>query len=118
MKPKEYGYIYVLTNSYNTSFYIGVTSNLNRRIFEHKNKLIEGHTHKYNLDKLVYFEKYSSIVEAINREKNLKNWKRDWKVKLIKTYNPNMIDLALWLNGKDMYEEINTKIITDKNRPY
>lgn len=83
-----------------------------------KNKLIKGHTQKYNLDKLVYFEKYSSIIDAIKREKNIKNWKREWKIELIQKQNPKMIDLYLWFNGENMTEEIKTKIITDKKTKY
>ena len=116
--PKTYGYLYILTNAYNTAFYIGVTADLKRRIFEHKHKLVEGHTKKYNLNKLVYYEKYNSVVDAIKREKNLKNWERNWKIELIKQYNPEMIDLTLWINGNDMEHNINTKLKTDKNTTY
>lgn len=86
-----------MTGVNNAVLYIGVTNNLNRRVYEHKNKLIEGFTRKYNITKLVYFEHYNHIDEAIKREKRLKKWNRAWKNKLIESINP------IW---KDLYEEI------------
>jgi len=68
-------FIYIITNKKEGVLYIGVTNNLERRIFEHKNKLVDGFSKKYNLDKLVYFEFFSNINDAIKREKNLKKWK-------------------------------------------
>ena len=85
--------VYILTNINNTTFYIGVTSNLPKSIWEHKNKFVDGFTKKYNVDKLVYYELTENIETAINREKQLKNWHRDWKIKLIKKINPNFDDL-------------------------
>lgn len=85
--------VYILTNINNTTFYIGVTSNLPKRIWEHKNKFVDGFTKKYNVDKLVYYELTENIETAINREKQLKNWHRDWKIKLIKKINTNFDDL-------------------------
>ena len=85
--------VYILTNINNTTFYIGVTSNLPKRIWEHKNKFVDGFTKKYNVDKLVYYELTENIETAINREKQLKNWHHDWKIKLIKKINPNFDDL-------------------------
>ena len=85
--------VYILTNINNTTFYIGVTSNLSKRIWEHKNKFVDGFNKKYNVDKLVYYELTENIETAINREKQLKNWHRDWKIKLIKKINPNFDDL-------------------------
>lgn len=96
MSDKEF-YVYVLTNFHNDVFYIGVTNNIIRRITEHKNKLVEGFTAKYNLDKLVYFESTEEVKVAIAREKQLKNWHRDWKINLIKSMNPDF---------NDLYEEI------------
>ena len=89
---KDY-YVYILSNRQKT-LYVGVTNNLVRRIYEHKNKLVEGFTKKYNLNKLIYFETYSEIKDAIKREKQLKNWHRDWKIKLIESINPNWDDLS------------------------
>ncbi len=82
-----------MTNKYNTTLYIGVTNNLERRIIEHKEGLIPSFTSRYNLTKLVYFEGYSSISQAIEREKQLKGWKREWKDSLIEMMNPNWEDL-------------------------
>lgn len=88
------GYVYILTNKTNSTFYIGVTSNIEKRIYEHKNCLIEGFTSKYKLTKLIYLEESNSIVEAIQREKQLKGWRRDKKINLIKEVNPLFEDLS------------------------
>jgi putative endonuclease len=71
----------------------GVTSNLIKRVWQHKNKVIKGFTSKYHVDKLVYFEEFQEIILAIHREKRLKEWKRDWKMNLIERSNPQWIDL-------------------------
>ena len=76
------------------TLYIGMTNNLERRVYEHKNKLIEGFTKKYNITKLVYFEVFNEAAEAISREKQLKNWHRDWKINLIESINKNWEDLS------------------------
>ena len=91
------GYVYILTNKNNTVLYIGVTSNLQRRLFEHKNKLIDGFSIKYNLNKCVYYEIFDSIIEAIEREKYLKGKKREYKIALIENANKNWDDLSLTL---------------------
>ena len=90
---KQY-YVYIFTNKFNRVLYIGVTNNLERRVFEHKNKLVEGFSKKYNLKKLVYYEVTDDVISAIGREKQLKNWHRDWKINLIKEFNPNWKDLG------------------------
>lgn len=90
-------YIYIMTNIGNSVFYIGMTNDLLRRVSEHRGKLVEGFTEKYNLDKLVYLESTSDVKLAIAREKQLKNWHRQWKINLIKENNPEFTDL---------YEEI------------
>ena len=82
-----------MTNNSKT-LYTGVTNNLQRRVYEHKNKLIEGFTKRYNLTKLIYYETTDSIEAAIKREKQLKNWKRDWKIKLIESMNREWDDLS------------------------
>ena len=97
-------FIYILTNKNDTTLYIGVTNNLERRIIEHKKRLIKGFSQKYKLTKLIYYESCPSINDAIAREKQLKNWHRDWKINLIKTTNPNMNDL-----GKELDSEINSE---------
>jgi putative endonuclease len=93
---KQY-YVYILTNKYNTTLYIGITSNLIKRVFEHKNKLAEGFTKKYNIEKLVYYELHEDPETAIKREKTLKNLLRSKKLKLIEAKNPEF---------KDLYDEI------------
>ena len=85
---------YIMTNYQQTSFYIGVTGNLQKRVWEHKNKVVEGFTKKYNIDRLVYYELTDSVETAINREKQLKRWHRDWKINLIKEMNPEFKDLS------------------------
>ncbi|HCP08706.1 MAG TPA: hypothetical protein DIT25_02835 [Candidatus Moranbacteria bacterium] len=89
--------VYILTNKINTVLYIGVTGNLPKRMYEHKNKLVDGFTKKYNADKLVFFEQTEDVVSAIAREKQLKNWKRDWKIELINKNNPTWRDLSFEL---------------------
>jgi putative endonuclease len=87
-------YLYILSNKYNGTLYIGVTNDLERRMFEHKGKLIDGFTKKYNLNRLIYFETFQYINNAIKREKNMKKWKRQWKINLIEEENPNWRDLS------------------------
>ena len=87
-------FVYILTNKSNKVLYIGVTSNLIRRIFEHKNKLVKGFTKKYNVTKLVYFEETNDVRRALEREKQLKNWHRQWKINLINDFNPQWKDLS------------------------
>jgi putative endonuclease len=89
---KKY-YVYIITNELNTVLYIGVTSDIVKRIYEHKNKLVDGFSIKYNLSKLVYYEIFDDVGEAILREKKLKNWHKDWKANLIKELNPDWQDL-------------------------
>ena len=90
---QEY-YVYILTNYTDSTLYIGVTNDLRRRLYEHKTKQLPGFTNKYNLTKLVYFEKTTDIKLAIQREKNLKKWNRAWKIDLIKKFNPTFEDLS------------------------
>ena len=90
---KQY-FVYILTNKSNKVLYIGVTNDLLRRIQEHKNKIIKGFTSKYNLNKLVYFEETDDVYSAIFREKQLKNWHREWKINLISEHNPKWKDLS------------------------
>ena len=87
-------YVYLLTNKTNTVLYTGVTNNLERRIYEHKNKVIEGFTKRYNVDKLVYFEETNDIKAAIAREKQIKGWLRVKKNQLIEKRNPTWQDLS------------------------
>lgn len=86
-------YIYILTSKKNGTLYIGVTSNLIKRVYEHKNELVKGFTQKYAIHNLVYFEATESIESAIMREKQLKKWNRAWKINLIEKNNPAWKDL-------------------------
>lgn len=88
-------FVYILTNKSNRVLYTGVTNDLNRRIFEHKNKLIEGFTKKYNLNKLVYIEEFASVTDAIYSEKKIKGWIRKRKIDLIELRNPDWKDLSV-----------------------
>ena len=92
MNTKQY-YVYILTNYTNTVFYIGLTNNLRRRIYEHKSKIVAGFSLKYNLNKLVYFEIYDDVRDAIKREKQLKGGSREKKLVLVHRMNPDFIDL-------------------------
>ena len=87
--------VYIMTNYSQTSLYIGVTGNLQKRAWEHKNKFVEGFTKRYNINRLVYYELTDSIETALNREKQLKRWHRDWKINLIKEMNPEFNDLSM-----------------------
>lgn len=87
-------YVYLLTNWNNKVMYVGVTSNLERRIYEHKNKLVEGFTEKYNVNKLVYFETTNDVMAAIEREKQIKKWRREKKNNLVIEMNPEWKDLS------------------------
>lgn len=89
---KQY-YVYIMTNKYNRVLYVGVTNDLIRRVYEHRNKLIEGFTKKYNVTKLVYYEIYNDSYEAINREKQLKAGSRKRKIDLINSVNQQWLDL-------------------------
>jgi len=95
---KQY-FIYILASKRNGTLYLGITSNLLKRVYEHKNNLIEGFTKKYNVHNLVYYETYSDIYDAIAREKGIKKWKRHWKIELIEKSNPKWEDLYYRLSG-------------------
>ena len=86
-------YVYIITNKRNTVLYTGITNNLEKRIFEHKNKLIKGFTSKYNVAKLVYYEIFNSPKEAIVAEKKIKGWTRQKKIDLIRSMNKKFEDL-------------------------
>ena len=88
-------YVYILASKKNGTLYIGVTSNLIQRIWQHKNNQVAGFTKKYSVHTLVYYEQHEMMDSAITREKQLKKWKREWKIKLIKKDNPQWEDL--WL---------------------
>ena len=92
---KKIYYLYILTNFTNTVFYIGVTNDLKSRVAQHKQGTVDSFTKRYKVHKLVYAEEYPNINEAIRREKQLKNWHRQWKINLIKESNSNMLEIAL-----------------------
>jgi len=87
-------YIYILASKRNGTLYIGVTNDLERRLYEHKNNLLEGFTNKYNVHNLVYYEDVTDVHAALQREKQLKRWTRKWKLELIEKVNPEWRDLA------------------------
>ena len=87
-------YVYILSNWNNKVLYVGITNNLERRLYEHKNKLLDGFTNRYNVNKLVYFEMYRDVKQAIIREKRIKGWTREKKNILISNINPNWKDLS------------------------
>jgi len=93
MFEKQY-YVYILTNKSNT-LYTGITDDLYRRLYEHKNKLTPGFTKKYNIDKLIYYEVFDDPESAIQREKEIKGWTRKKKLELIKKVNPNFKELKI-----------------------
>lgn len=111
-------YVYILTNKWNKVLYIGVTNNLKRRLEEHKNKKNKGFAAKYNIEKLVYFEHFRYINDAIKREKRLKKWKREWKNELINKVNPEWRDLAEDIDKISAFAEMtvcNSKITIKMN---
>ncbi|MFQ5605430.1 MAG: GIY-YIG nuclease family protein [bacterium] len=87
-------YVYLLTNWNNKVMYVGVTNDLLRRMYEHKQKLVKGFTEKYNVNKLVYFEETDDVTVAIAREKEIKKWRREKKNGLVETTNPEWKDLS------------------------
>ena len=93
MSPMNQHYVYILTNKKHGTLYIGVTSDLAKRVWEHKNKVAQGFTQKYGLDKLVHYEVFDDPENAILREKRLKKWNRGWKIELIEKANPEWRDL-------------------------
>jgi len=86
-------WLYIMTNRPNGTLYIGITSDLPRRAWEHREGIVEGFTTKYGLKRLVYFEGHETILGAIQREKTMKHWRRAWKVRLIMERNPGWLDL-------------------------
>jgi putative endonuclease len=90
-------YVYMLSSKQNGTLYVGVTSDLIKRIYEHKQDLIDGFTKQYQVHMLVYYEVHNDVLEAITREKQIKKWNRQWKLRLIEEMNPDL---------KDLYDEI------------
>ena len=90
-------FVYILASGRNGTIYVGMTNNLIKRVYEHKNNLADGFTKKYDVHNLVYYELFNDVNEAIKREKRVKKWKRQWKLRLIDKMNPD------W---KDLYDEL------------
>jgi putative endonuclease len=86
-------YVYILASKHYGTLYIGMTSDLLRRVWEHKNKVVAGFTQRYGVDRLVWYETHDSEANALKREKQLKEWKRDWKINLIERHNLHWEDL-------------------------
>jgi putative endonuclease len=102
-------YIYFMSNQHNNVLYVGVTNDIVRRVAEHKAKVNKGFTYKYNVDRLVYYELINSINDAIAREKQIKNWKREWKNDLVNDMNPTWEDLS----GSIGVDEAFVKAVSD-----
>jgi len=101
MRKNHQYYVYFLSSQRNGTLYIGITNDLERRVYEHKTGIKKGFTKKYGVNRLVYFEVFQNVNEAIQREKQLKKWNRTWKIKLIEKENSLWIDLA-----KCWYEDL------------
>ncbi len=93
----EGSYVYILAHKKNGTLYVGVTRNLVRRVYEHKTHLVAGFTRTYAVDRLVYYERHEVLLDAVTREKQIKKWRRVWKIRLIEEFNPD------W---RDLYEDI------------
>ncbi|MCB1563755.1 MAG: GIY-YIG nuclease family protein [Alphaproteobacteria bacterium] len=92
MREKKF-YVYIMAKERNSTFYVGITSDLSKRIWEHKNEVADGFTKKYGIKNLVYYEIFDDPENAIKREKRLKKWNRTWKMRVIEEMNPNWDDL-------------------------
>ncbi len=90
----EQYYVYILSSRKHGTLYIGVTNDLIRRVFQHQSKAVRGFTKRYGVDKLVYFEIFDDPLSAIAREKQLKKWRREWKIQLIENQNPEWINIS------------------------
>lgn len=96
-------YIYIMTNKPNGVLYVGVTNDIDARVQEHKTKVFrKSFTARYNCDKLVYFEEYKNGSDASKRERQMKKWKRDWKINLIEEMNPGWFDISVNWNNHDL----------------
>ncbi|MDP2237848.1 MAG: GIY-YIG nuclease family protein [Bacteroidales bacterium] len=99
------GFVYIMSNKNRTTTYIGVTNDIERRVLEHKSGFGSSFTKRYNLHDLIYFESISGMQNAIDREKHLKNWHKEWKWNLIKQENPELKDLAIdWYTTEEIEE--------------
>ena len=96
---KKMYYVYIMASKRNGTLYIGITSNLIKRVYEHKNDMVEGFTKQYGVHQLVYYEQTEDVISAIKREKQIKKWKRQWKLRLIEEANPEWNDLYDKITG-------------------
>ena len=94
MYKEKFYFVYIMTNWNDKVMYVGMTNNIVRRVYEHKNKLIDGFTKRYNIIKLVYYETFQDVRLAIEREKQIKKWRREKKNNLVNTMNPKWRDLS------------------------
>ena len=99
MRRERTYYVYILASRPNGTLYTGVTNNLGRRVFEHREGLVEGFTKRYGVKLLVYFEEFPTAADAIHREKRIKKYPRNWKINLIRERNPDWLDLTEGLNA-------------------
>jgi putative endonuclease len=99
MSTERYYWVYILASKLGGTLYIGVTNDLVRRAFEHRNRIVPGFTKQHEIHRLVYFEHHTDIEAAVRREKRLKKWKRAWKIRLIEELNPNWDDLYPQIAG-------------------
>ena len=99
MRPERIYYIYIFASGTSGTLYVGMTNNLSRRVWEHREGLVEGFTKRYGVKRLVYFEMFATAADAIHRENRIKKYPRAWKLNLISQQNPNWLDLAETLNG-------------------
>ncbi len=99
MRQARVYYIYILASGPDGTLYTGMTNNLSRRVFEHREGLLDGFTKKYGVKRLVYYEEFPTAADAIHREKRIKKYSRAWKINLILAQNPQWLDLAEGLNG-------------------
>ncbi len=99
MTEEKHYYVYILASKNYGTLYTGVTNNLLRRIYQHKEGLVEGFTKKYYVHRLVYYEIHHEVYEALTREKRIKKWNRQWKINLIDQSNPQWLDLSIGLTG-------------------
>lgn len=111
MKEKLSYFVYILTNKINTVYYTGFTNNLLRRIVEHKMRIADGFTRRFNADKLVYYEHFTDVESAIKQEKRIKKWKKEWKLRIIKKGNPDMRDLIYDFMCNEEIEDMKSKIL-------
>ena len=95
------GYVYILASRRNGTIYVGCKTDLQKRVYEHRNGLVRGFTRQYRVKRLVYFETYHDVSDAALRERRIKDWHRAWKIQLIEVNNPNWDDLAVGLLGFD-----------------